>query len=178
MSDIEPTTEQPASEHEESSPFIRMETSEGPLLIALWADVAPMTADNFRQLIHNGFYDGLTFHRVIPKFIVQGGCPNGDGTGGAGWTIDPEFNDRPHERGVISMARTPDPNSASSQFFICLSREYCEHLDGQYTAFGRVVEGDDTLEKLASVPLADPHTGKPIDPPQILHCYETWERQV
>ena len=159
-------------------PFIRMETSEGALLIELWPDAAPKTVENFRQLIHNGFYDGLTFHRVIPKFIVQAGCPNGDGTGTAGWTVEPEFNDRPHDRGVLSMARTADPHSASSQFFICLSREYCEHLDGQYTAFGRLLEGDEVLDRLAAIPIADPHTGRPIDPPQILHCYESWDQPM
>jgi cyclophilin family peptidyl-prolyl cis-trans isomerase len=160
-------------------PYIRMETSEGSLIIELWADVAPHTAENFRQLVANGFYDGLTFHRVIHNFIVHGGCPNADGTGNAGWFIEPEFNDRPHDRGVISMARTADPGSGSSQFFICLSREYCEHLDGQYTAFGQVIgEGLETLERLGNTPLMDPMTGTPISPPQILHCYETWDEPM
>jgi cyclophilin family peptidyl-prolyl cis-trans isomerase len=157
-------------------PLIRMETSEGSLLIELWPEVAYHTCENFRRLATGGFYDGLTFHRIIPRFIVQGGCPNGDGTGDAGFFIDPEFNDRPHDRGVLSMARTADPRSGSSQFFICLTREFCEHLDGHYTAFGRLVgEGLDTLDRLAATPLRDAMAGAPITPPQILHCYETWE---
>jgi cyclophilin family peptidyl-prolyl cis-trans isomerase len=159
----------------EHRPKVRIETSEGDLVIELWPDVAPQHADNFQQLIHDGFYDGLTFHRIIPRFIVQGGCPVGDGTGGPGWNVDAEFNDQPHEKGTLSMARQPmDPHSAGSQFFICLSREYCAHLDGQYTAFGRVVKGLDTLDRLAETPLAHPEIGSPLDPPQIIHAYELW----
>lgn len=159
----------------EDRPRVQFETSEGDLVIELWPDVAPQTADNFQQLVHDGFYDGLTFHRIIPKFVVQAGCPVGDGTGGPGWNVDAEFNDRPHEKGVLSMARQPmDPDSAGSQFFICLGREYCSHLDGQYTAFGRVVQGLDTLDRLAETPLAHPEIGSPMDPPQIIHAYEMW----
>lgn len=160
---------------DEPRPRLQIETSEGDLVIELWPDIAPETADNFQQLIHDGFYDGLTFHRIIPKFIVQGGCPVGDGTGNPGWNVDAEFNDQPHEKGTLSMARQPtDPHSAGSQFFICLSREYCAHLDGQYTAFGRVIKGMDTLDRLAETPLAHPETGSPMDPPQIIHAYEMW----
>ncbi|MHC4995163.1 MAG: peptidylprolyl isomerase, partial [Planctomycetota bacterium] len=153
-------------------PRVRFETTQGEIVIELWEDVAPRHADNFNQLIHDGFYDGLTFHRIIPEFLIQSGCPIGDGTGTAGWDIDAEFNERKHEPGVVSMARRKDPDSASSQFFICLSRENCEHLDGQYTAFGRVVEGMDTVERIATTPLLNEEDGTPIDPPQITNAYD------
>lgn len=170
----EPETD-PDDPHGDQLPRIHMETSEGPLVFGLWQDVAPATAKNFHQLVHDGFYDGLTFHRVIPGYIVQAGCPHGDGTGGPGYQLEPEFNDRPHERGVLSMARTADPGSAGSQFFICLERQNCAHLDHEYTAFGQVVEGLETLDQLADTHLAFPELGTPSHPPQILHCYEVWD---
>ena len=153
-----------------TSPKIRMETSNGAMLMELWPDAAPRTCEHILALVADGFYDGLTFHRIIPGFVLQAGCPNGDGTGGAGHTIPAEFNDRPHDKGVLSMARSADPDSASSQFFICLTRNHCQHLDGQYTAFGRVVEGLDTVDKLAATPLRHRDSGTPIHPPQILHA--------
>lgn len=116
---------------------------------------APNTAKNFVYLASQGFYDGLTFHRIIKNFMIQGGDPLGDGTGGANYTIRGEFianglkNQLHHSRGVISMARTNDPNSASSQFFICDANDY--YLDGQYAAFGKVVQGMDVVDKIASV---------------------------
>lgn len=149
-------------------PQVTLETSEGTLVLELWDDVAPGHAENFLKLVDDGFYDDLTFHRIIPGFVIQGGCPRGDGTGGPGWTVNAEFNDRQHEKGVLSMARTADPNSAGSQFFVCLSREHCQHLDGQYTAFGRVIEGLDIVDKLGAAPLADPQAGRPQTPPRIL----------
>jgi len=115
----------------------------------LYADAAPQTVANFIELANKGFYDGLTFHRVIPGFVIQGGCPQGTGTGGPGYSIKGEFamngfeNPLKHERGVLSMARAADPNSAGSQFFIMHAD--CPHLDGQYAAFGRVVD-DKPLE--------------------------------
>ncbi len=148
-------------------PRVRLETSHGPIVIELWNDVAPHHAKNFLKLVGDGFYDGLTFHRILPGFVIQGGCPKGDGTGGPGWTVKAEFNDRPHEKGVLSMARSADPNSAGSQFFICLSRESCRHLDNQYTAFGKVVEGLETVDQIAQVPLVDPRAGVPGQAPQI-----------
>ncbi|MBI1369469.1 MAG: peptidylprolyl isomerase [Planctomycetes bacterium] len=157
---------------------IRVDTTEGAFIIELRPDIAPRTAENFQQLVHNGFYDGLTFHRVIPDFIVQAGCPHGDGTGGPGYTVNAEFNDLPHEKGTVSMARTNNPDSAGSQFFICLSRDNCQHLDGQYTAFGKVIEGIDIIDRLAAVPLIYPELGTPMDPPMILHCTEEWNEQT
>jgi cyclophilin family peptidyl-prolyl cis-trans isomerase len=125
-------------------------TSMGDVTVELWEDVAPKHVENFLKLGRDGFYDNLTFHRVIPGFVIQGGCPRGDGTGGPGWTVDAEFNDREHVPGTLSMARSADPNSAGSQFFICLGREHCQHLDGKYTGFGQVVEGLDVVQKLGA----------------------------
>lgn len=129
-------------------PQIKITTSEGDLTLELWNDVAPGHAENFLKLVDKGFYDGLKFHRIIPGFMIQGGCPLGTGTGGPGWQIKAEFNDREHQPGVLSMARSQDPDSAGSQFFICLTRESCQHLDGQYTAFGKIIEGMDIVEKI------------------------------
>jgi len=148
-------------------PQARIETSEGPVTVELWNDVAPKHADNFLKLAGDGFYDGLTFHRIIPGFVIQGGCPKGDGTGGPGWTVPAEFNDREHHPGVLSMARSADPNSAGSQFFVCLTRDNCQHLDGEYTAFGKVVEGMDAIEKIAATPLKDERSGAPKSPPTM-----------
>lgn len=129
---------------------VDINTTHGPIVVELWDDVAPGHAENFIKLAKAGFYDGLSFHRIIPNFVIQGGCPEGTGTGGPGWNVDAEFNDRPHEEGVLSMARSADPNSAGSQFFICLGREHCQHLDGQYTGFGRVVEGIEVVRAIGA----------------------------
>lgn len=126
-------------------------TSLGEMTVELWNDVAPKHVENFLKLGQEGFYDDLNFHRIIPGFVAQGGCPRGDGTGGPGWNVEAEFNDRKHQPGTLSMARSADPNSAGSQFFVCLTREHCQHLDGQYTGFGQVVDGMDVVEKLGAV---------------------------
>ncbi len=126
----------------------------GVIEIELDRQAAPITCENFEKLVRSGFYDGLTFHRVIPGFMIQGGCPLGTGTGGPGWQIKGEFaangvtNPIKHTRGVISMARSASPNSAGSQFFIM--HEDAPHLDGQYAAFGHVVSGMDVVDKIAS----------------------------
>ena len=123
--------------------------------IELYPEIAPETCANFEKLVRDGFYNGLTFHRVIKGFMIQGGCPKGNGMGGPGWTIKGEFaanghkNDLKHTKGVISMARTMDPNSAGSQFFIM--HEAAPHLDGQYAAFGKVVSGLDVVDEIANV---------------------------
>ena len=123
--------------------------------IELYPEIAPETCANFEKLVKAGFYNGLTFHRVIKGFMIQGGCPKGNGMGGPGWTIKGEFaanghkNDLKHTKGVISMARTMDPNSAGSQFFIM--HEAAPHLDGQYAAFGKVVNGLDVVDEIANV---------------------------
>ncbi|MCG6154428.1 peptidylprolyl isomerase [Rubinisphaera margarita] len=130
---------------------IELETTHGKILLDMWPDVAPEHCRNILGLTRVGFYDGIIAHRVIPGFVVQIGCPNGTGTGGPGYTIKQEFNDRPHEAGVLSMARTSDPNSAGSQFFICLDR--VPHLDNQYTVFGKTADQDslDIVLKIGSV---------------------------
>ena len=127
----------------------------GTIRIELDKTAAPITVENFEKLASTGFYDGLTFHRVIPGFMIQGGCPQGTGMGGPGYTIKGEFasngvaNPIRHTRGVISMARAQDPNSAGSQFFIMHAD--APHLDGDYTAFGHVVEGMDVVDEIAAV---------------------------
>ena len=124
--------------------------------IELYPEIAPITCENFEKLVKQGFYNGLCFHRVISGFMIQGGCPNGTGTGGPGWNIKGEFsangvkNDLKHERGVISMARAMNPDSAGSQFFIM--HDDAPHLDGQYASFGRVIEGMDVVDEIALTP--------------------------
>lgn len=144
--------------------------------IELYPDTAPITVENFIKLVRDGFYDGLTFHRVIPGFMIQGGCPNGTGTGGPGWHIKGEFvsngveNPLKHTRGVISMARAMDPDSAGSQFFIM--HQDAPHLDGQYAAFGKVVEGMDVVDEIASV--QTDFRDKPLKP-QVMEKVEYTE---
>ena len=127
----------------------------GTIEVELNKDAAPITVDNFVKLVNKGFYNGLTFHRIIRGFMIQGGCPKGNGTGGPGYSIKGEFsangvnNPIKHERGVISMARAMDPNSAGSQFFIM--HQAAPHLDGQYAAFGKVIKGIEVVDAIASV---------------------------
>ncbi len=139
-------------------------TDHGDMTVELWNDVAPKHAENFLKLGREGFYDNLNFHRIIPGFVVQGGCPTGDGTGGPGYSIDAEFNDREHHPGTLSMARSQDPNSAGSQFFICLTREKCRHLDRQYTGFGQVIDGLDVVIKLGDIEVRG---DVPVTAPQL-----------
>ena len=133
---------------------ITMDTGE-VIKLELYPEIAPKTVENFEKLVKEGFYNGLTFHRIIRGFMIQGGCPQGTGTGGPGWHIKGEFaangwkNDLKHTKGVISMARAADPNSAGSQFFIM--HEDAPHLDGQYAAFGKVVEGIEVVDRIAAV---------------------------
>jgi peptidyl-prolyl cis-trans isomerase B (cyclophilin B) len=126
-----------------------IETSKGTIELELWPDKAPKHVANFEKLASDGFYDGLIFHRVIPGFMVQGGCPDGTGMGGPGWNVDAEFNDESFVKGVLGMARAQDPNSAGSQFFICVDN--AEFLTGQYTAFGKVTAGQDVADAIADV---------------------------
>ena len=138
-----------------SNPIVTIEMENGDVIKAeLYPEVAPNTVNNFISLINKGFYDGVIFHRVIPGFMIQGGDPQGTGTGGPGYSIRGEFtshrflNELKHTRGVLSMARTMDPNSAGSQFFIM--HEDAPHLDGQYAAFGKVIEGMEAVDKIAA----------------------------
>jgi len=131
---------------------IEFETNQGPIRLDLWPDVAPGHCKNIIGLTKIGFYDGITSHRVIPGFMLQAGCPQGTGTGGPGYTIKAEFNNKIHEAGVLSMARTNDPNTAGSQFFICFDR--APHLDKQYTAFGKTADAESlaTVKKIEQIP--------------------------
>ena len=139
------------------NPIVTFEMENGGRMVAeLYPDKAPNTVNNFISLVQSGFYNGLIFHRVIPGFMIQGGCPQGTGTGGPGYSIRGEFtgnrfpNDLKHDRGVLSMARTMAPNSAGSQFFIMVAP--APHLDGQYAAFGQVTDGADIAIDISRVP--------------------------
>jgi len=134
--------------------WVLLGTNRGDILVEFWPDVAPNHVRNFLDLSQTGFYNGVTFHRVMPGFMIQGGDPDGNGSGGGPRQLKAEFNQKKHVRGVLSMARSPDPNSASSQFFVMHADS--PHLDGQYSAFGKVVEGMDTVDRIVSAP------GKPI----------------
>ena len=141
----------------------------GIIKLALDASAAPNTVKNFLSLADKGYYDGLTFHRIIPGFMIQGGCPDGTGMGGPGYSIKGEFaahgvkTPLKHQRGVISMARAMNPNSAGSQFFIM--HQDAPHLDGQYAAFGQVTEGMDVVDAIAAVPTG--YADRPIEPVRI-----------
>ena len=145
-------------------------TSAGQMTLEFWTDVAPKTVENFKKLAREGFYDGTCFHRIIKGFMIQGGDPltkdeanqSRWGTGDPGYKIKAEFNDRPHVRGVISMARSQQPDSAGCQFFICHGT--AAFLDRQYTAFGRVIAGDDVLEKIANTPVGGSSGGERSKP--------------
>jgi peptidyl-prolyl cis-trans isomerase B (cyclophilin B) len=136
-----------------------IKTSEGEMVVQFWSDAAPKTIENYKKLARSGFYDGTIFHRIVKNFMIQGGDPNSKdlgkensyGEGGPGYKIKAEFNDHSHERGVISMARSMDPDSAGSQFFICLAP--VPRLDHQYTTFGKLIKGDDVLEKIGNTPV-------------------------
>ena len=140
-----------------SNPIVTIEMEDGGIIKAeLYPEVAPNTVNNFISLVRKGFYDGTIFHRVIPGFMIQGGDPQGTGTGGPGYEIPGEFtangfrNDLKHTPGVLSMARTMDPNSAGSQFFVMVAE--APHLDGQYAAFGKLIEGQEVADAIVSTP--------------------------
>lgn len=128
-----------------ANPRVSMKTSKGEMVIELFQDAAPNTVKNFLDLTNKGYYNGLTFHRVIPNFMIQGGCPRGDGTGGPGYKINCEINPNKHQRGSLSMAHA-GPNTGGSQFFICHSPQ--GHLDGVHTVFGKVIENVDVVDKV------------------------------
>lgn len=136
-----------------------IKTSEGEMVAEFWPEVAPNTVENFKKLASSGFYDGTAFHRIVKGFMIQGGDPNTKdltkessyGTGGPGYKVKAEFNEKLHEKGVLSMARSSDPDSAGSQFFVMLGRS--PHLDRQYTAFGKLIKGEDVLTKIGETPV-------------------------
>ena len=137
-----------------------MRTTEGVIVFELFDADAPKTVENFRKLASDGFYDGLTFHRIIKDFMAQGGCPQGTGTGGPGYQFEDEFNDHKVVRGALAMANS-GPNTNGSQFFIVTADE-APWLDGKHTVFGNVVEGEDVIDRLNNVPTAG--ADRPIDP--------------
>ena len=153
-----------------ANPIVTIQMKDGGVMKAeLYPDIAPESVKNFVDLASKGFYNGLIFHRVIPGFLIQGGDPEGTGMGGPGYTIKGEFtangfrNDLKHTRGVLSMARAMDPNSAGSQFFI-MHEDY-PSLDGQYAAFGKLIEGIEVVDKIASV--RTDYNDRPLEPQQI-----------
>jgi peptidyl-prolyl cis-trans isomerase B (cyclophilin B) len=147
-----------------------IKTSEGEMVAEFWPDVAPNTVENFKKLARSGFYDGTAFHRIVKGFMIQGGDPltkdpakeSRYGTGDPGYKIKAEFNDRSHERGVLSMARSSDPDSAGSQFFICLAN--VSRLDHQYTTFGKLIKGDDVLGKIGDIEVTTSDSGERSKP--------------
>jgi len=147
-----------------------IKTSEGEMIAEFWPDVAPNTVENFKKLARSGFYDGTAFHRIVKGFMIQGGDPltkdpakeSRYGTGDPGYKIKAEFNDRSHERGVLSMARSSDPDSAGSQFFICLAN--VSRLDHQYTTFGKLIKGDDVLGKIGDIEVTTSDSGERSKP--------------
>ena len=152
------------------NPIVTIEMENGGKIVAeLYPEIAPNTVNNFISLVNDKFYDGLIFHRVIPGFMIQGGCPSGTGTGGPGYCIRGEFqgnrfqNELKHDKGVLSMARAMNPNSAGSQFFVMTDK--APHLDGQYAAFGKVIEGMETADAIVSV--KRDRQDKPLEPQRI-----------
>jgi len=142
-----------------------IDTSEGKIVAQLFPDKAPQTVNSFVFLAKEHFYDGLIFHRVIPDFMIQGGDPTGTGMGGPGYKLKAEFNDVKHTPGVLSMARSSDPDSAGSQFFIMHGT--AEHLDGQYTAFGKVTSGMDVVNKIVNAPVNNSRENRATNPVTI-----------
>ncbi len=147
--------------------FVTIETDQGKMVLELYKDVAPAHADSFVSLSKKGFYNGTIFHRVIKNFMIQGGDPKGNGTGNAGYYLKAEFNELPHQDGTLSMARSSDPNSASSQFFICLGRNsMTSNLDRQYTVFGQLIRGYEVLHAIGVVPcVANPGNPREVSKP-------------
>jgi peptidyl-prolyl cis-trans isomerase B (cyclophilin B) len=150
-----------------------LQTTHGEIVVAMRPDVAPNTVWNFLHLVEGGYYDGVSFHRVVPltrqghPFVIQGGDPSGTGEGEPGYWLPIEPSSLAHEFGVISMARSDNPDSAGGQFFFCLSRAGTARLDGQYCAFGYAVDGANTIRGIAAVELADVASGRPADPPVV-----------
>ena len=159
---------------EEKTNFVKFVMENGKeMIVELYPEIAPISVKNFQKLVDGGFYNGLIFHRVIPGFMIQGGCPQGRGTGGPGWSIKGEFaangvkNDLRHTRGVLSMARAMDPNSAGSQFFIM--HDDAPHLDGNYAAFGALVEGLEVVDEICSV-MTD-YADRPVEDQKMKEVY-------
>jgi peptidyl-prolyl cis-trans isomerase B (cyclophilin B) len=157
----------------EKNPIVVIETNHGTIEIELYWKESPKLAENFLRLVLSEFYDGLTFHRIVPEFVIQGGDPKGDGTGGPGYTLPDEPTVKKHERGAIAMARSAEGNSGS-QFYICLSTERTAHLDQQnFTVFAHVIKGMDVVDKIAQVPTGP--RGMPQEKVVMTKVYEKTE---
>ena len=163
-----PSTNMKESSDPKAAPRAIIHTTYGDMTVEFWPDVAPRTVENFLKLAREGFYDGTCFHRILKGFMIQGGCPNSKlgakgqpGTGGPGYQIKAEFNNRSHTKGVLSMARTRDPDSAGSQFFIC--HGVASSLNNEYTAFGKLVDGEKVLDKIAAIACVGPERSSPTE---------------
>jgi len=161
------SADQLSVEEMEKMPAV-IETNQGTIKFKCFPRQAPNHCRNFIKLAQTGFYNGLIFHRVIPGFMIQGGDPNGNGSGGPGWSVNAEFSDLPHLKGTVSMARRADPNSAGSQFFICL--EPRPDLNGRYTVFGQVIQGQEVVDKIGATATTGPNGNPPDRPlePQVM----------
>lgn len=163
-----PSTPMKESADPKAAPRAIIHTNYGDMTVEFWPDVAPRTVDNFLKLSREGFYEGTAFHRILKGFMIQGGCPNSKtgakgqpGTGGPGYQVKAEFNNRPHTKGVLSMARSSDPDSAGSQFFVCHGD--ASFLNNQYTAFGKLVDGEKVLDKIALIACVGPERSSPTE---------------
>ncbi|MCH7691336.1 MAG: peptidylprolyl isomerase [candidate division Zixibacteria bacterium] len=151
--------------------FVTIETDYGKMVLELYRDVAPVHADSFMARSKEGFYNGTIFHRIIKNFMIQGGDPEGTGRGGAGYFLNAEFSELPHQDGTLSMARSTDPNSASSQFFICLGRNRTtSNLDGQYSVFGQLITGYNVLHEIGNVQCT---ATRPVEEVVIRRAFES-----
>lgn len=164
-----PATNVDAPKSTPERPIVVLDTDSGSIVMEFYPDAAPITCDSILSLVNQGFYNGLTFHRIVPGFVIQGGDPKGNGTGNAGFKIPAEHSDRKHIRGTVSMARSSfDVNSSSCQFFICLAPQ--PGLDGDYNLFGQVISGMDVVDKLATIPTGQ--RNRPLEPVFIRRMYE------
>jgi peptidyl-prolyl cis-trans isomerase B (cyclophilin B) len=177
-----PSTNMKESSAPQAAPRAIIHTTYGDMTVEFWPDVAPRTVDNFLKLAREGFYEGTCFHRIIKGFMIQGGCPNSKlgargqpGTGGPGYQIKAEFNNRSHTKGVLSMARSSDPDSAGSQFFICHGD--ASFLNNKYTAFGKLVDGEKVLDKIATIACVGPERSSPTERVEVTSVEVVGEKQ-
>ncbi len=160
----------------ENNKFVTIVTDFGNLTLELYHDVAPAHADSFLARSMDDFYKGTIFHRIINRFMIQGGDPTGTGMGNAGYYLNAEFSDLPHQEGTLSMARSSSPNSASSQFFLCIERNRStQSLDGKYTVFGQLIKGYEVLHKLATVEVTKTAQGEPSKPVDDVYLREAYQ---
>ncbi len=158
------------------NPFVTILTDDGKMVLELYRDVAPAHVDSFLARSKDEFYNGTIFHRVISRFMIQGGDPTGTGTGNAGYFLNAEFSDLPHQEGTLSMARGNSPNSASCQFFVCLERNRStQSLDGKYTVFGQLISGYDVLHKIGNTPVVKSPSGEKSKPVEDIYLRKAYK---